>query len=368
MPVLDFDRARELAKEHSTPLLVVSQEKLRQNVADLQAALPKVRLYYAIKANPEPDVLRILANEGVSFDVSSPGEIERVARLGVPSDAMLYTKPINKESELTFAQQAGIRWFVIDNVEEIGKLARCAPGANVLARVKTSNRDVVVDLSYKFGARPAEAVPLVEQAHRAGLRPRGLSFHVGSQCTNPYAYVETIVTCRTVFNHAAALAIDMDTLDIGGGFPVSYLEPVMPVEQFCEPIVQALERYFGRYRIVAEPGRFIVGDAATLVTQVIGKSVRDQISWYYIDDGLYGSFSGKLYDHCDYPLTTEREGKKELCVIAGPTCDSFDVVYQNRALPPLEIGDLLLVDGMGAYTNASATPFNGLPPTKVLVI
>src|SRR5262249_218845 len=201
-----------------------------------------------------------------------------------------------------------------------------------------------------------------------GRVARGLSLHAGSQCTNPYACVEPITSCRTIFNQAPSLAIAMDTLDCGGGFPASSLEPVMPVEQFAEPISAALRQYFGRYRLLAEPGRFIVGDAVTLVVQVVGRCVRDEIKWYYIDDGLYGSFSGKLYDHCDYPIAVEKEGRKELCVIAGPTCDSFDVVYQNRALPDLDVGDLILFDGMGAYTNASATHFNGLPQARLAVV
>ena len=368
MPIVDFEQARELTKFHGTPLLATSGEKLRSNIADLRSSLPGVILHYAIKANPDPAILKILAEETLSFDVSSTGEIDLVTAQGIGPDRLLYTKPINKDAELTEAYGAGLRWFVVDNVEEVAKVARCAPGANVLARIRVSTKDAVVDLSYKFGARPKDALQLIEQSEAVGLRVRGLSFHVGSQCTNPYSFVETIVTCRTIFNHASALGIGMDTLDVGGGFPVSYLEPVMPIEQFCEPINHALERYFDGYRVIAEPGRFIVGDAVTLIAQVIGKSIRDQITWYYIDDGLYGSFSGKLYDHCDYPITVEREDRRQLCVIAGPTCDSFDVVYSNRALPELVIGDLMLVDGMGAYTNASASDFNGLGRAKVVVL
>jgi ornithine decarboxylase len=368
VPVVDFATARQLARELGTPLLVLSEEKLRANVADLQGSLPGVRLNYAVKANPHPEVLKILLDERLGFDVSSPDEIRRVLDLGAAPEDLLYTKPVNKESELDFAHRAGVRWFVVDNGEEVAKLARLAPESNVLVRLKVSTRDAVVDLSYKFGARPAEALQLVQKINQEGLAVRGLSFHVGSQCTNPYSYVESILTCRTIFNHASSLGITMDTLDIGGGFPVSYLEPVMPVEQFAEPIAAALRQYFGSYRLVAEPGRFLVGDAVTLVAQVIGRSVRDEIKWYYIDDGLYGSLSGKLYDHCDYPITVEKEGRRELCVIAGPTCDSFDVVYSNRALPDLAIGDLLLFDGMGAYTNASATHFNGLPPARLVVV
>lgn len=368
MGFLTFDVARELAKAHGTPLLVLSQEKLRCNIADLRSCLPQVRFHYAVKANPHNAIVRLVHQEGLGFDVSSPGEISRVLSLGVSQEDLLYTKPVNKESELRYARDAGVTWFVIDNPFEVDKLSRCAPGSNILVRLRVSTKDAVVDLSYKFGAAPNEALHLIQKVHNAGLSIRGLSFHVGSQCTNPYSFVETIATCRVIFNQAAANGLLLDTLDIGGGFPVTYLEPVAPIEQFCDPIAAALDRYFGTYQIIAEPGRFLVGDAVTLIVQVIGKSIRAGIKWYYVDDGLYGSFSGKLYDKCDYPVVAEQDDKKELCVLAGPTCDSFDVLYANRALPELDIGDILLVDGMGAYTNASASDFNCLPKAEVVVI
>ena len=160
--------------------------------------------------------------------------------------------------------------------------------------------------------------------------------------------------------------IILDTLDIGGGFPVSYVETVMPIDRFCEPIAEALEKYFDQCRVIAEPGRFLVASAVWLITQVVGKSRRGGIPWYYIDDGLYGSFSGRLFDKCDYTIQSERDGDRELCVIAGPTCDSFDVLYTDRALAPVEIGDLLIVPGMGAYTNASASTFNGFPVARLV--
>lgn len=366
--MIDFPTARRLAERHGTPLLVLSVDVVRGNLTDLRTSLPGVGVHYAIKANPAAEVLEVLAGEGIDFDVSSIGEIDAVMRLGVGPEQMLYTKPVNKESELREAHRRGIRWFVVDNRHEILKVARCAPHSNVLVRLRVRTRDAVVDLSYKFGAPPADALGLIGEARAANLAVRGLSFHVGSQCTNPYTFVDTIITCRTIFNDVASTGPAMDTLDIGGGFPISYLTPVMPIEQFCDPIRHALERYFGSYRVIAEPGRFIVGDAVTLVTQVIGKSVRDDIAWYYVDDGLYGSFSGRLYDHCDYAITVDRQGPRHISVIAGPTCDSFDVIYANRALPDLEIGDLLLVAGMGAYTNASATDFNGLPRATLTAV
>jgi ornithine decarboxylase len=363
---LSFELARKLAKRHGTPTLALSREKLATNFADLHKALPSVQLYYAIKANPHREILRLLRQAGSRFDVSSIEEIRMARRAGAPADELLYTKPINKPEELTFAHRAGLRWFVVDNEHEIAKLARAAPGANVLIRLRVSTKDAVVDLSYKFGAQADDVLQLVRAARAARLKPRGLSFHVGSQCTNPFAYADAIATCRKIFNLAASRKVLLDTLDIGGGFPVSYVEAVMPIDRFCEPIAEALEKYFEQCRVIAEPGRFLVANAVWLITQVVGKSRRGGVPWYYIDDGLYGSFSGRLFDKCDYTIQSEREGERELCVIAGPTCDSFDVLYTDRALPALDIGDLLIVPGMGAYTNASASTFNGFPVARLV--
>jgi ornithine decarboxylase len=364
--LLTFEHAKRLAQRHGTPLLALSRSVLRESYEALQKSLPNVAIYYAIKANPHREVLRLLRAAGSRFDVSSDEEIRLARRAGAGAEDLLYTKPINKPSELRFAYEAGLRWFVVDNEAEITKLAACAPGANVLVRLRVSTKDAVVDLSYKFGAQAEDILRLVQAARRAKLRPRGLSFHVGSQCTNPFAYADALGSCRQLFNLVASKRIILDTLDIGGGFPVSYVESVMPIDRFCEPIAEAIEKYFDQCRVIAEPGRFLVASAVWLITQVIGKSKRGGVPWYYIDDGLYGSFSGKVFDKCEYAIQSERGGDRELCVIAGPTCDSFDVLYTDRALPPAEIGDILIVPGMGAYTNASASTFNGFPLARLV--
>jgi len=364
--LLTFDHARKLAKRHGTPLLALSRSVLRESFHSLQTSLPNVSLYYAIKANPHAEVLRLLHAEGSHFDVSSIEEIRLAQGAGATPDHLLYTKPFNKPEELRFAFEAGLRWFVVENEAEVAKLASYAPGSNVLVRLRVSNKDAVVDLSYKFGAQSEDVLRLIQAARRAKLKPRGLSFHVGSQCTNPFAYADALASCRQLFNLAASKRIILDTLDIGGGFPVSYVESVMPIDRFCEPIAEAIEKYFDQIRVIAEPGRFLVANAVWLITQVIGKAKRGGVAWYYLDDGVYGSFSGKLFDHCEYAIQSERDGDRELCVIAGPTCDSFDVLYTDRALPPAEIGDLLIVPGMGAYTNASASTFNGFPLTRLV--
>jgi ornithine decarboxylase len=234
--------------------------------------------------------------------------------------------------------------------------------------VAISNPFCIVNLNYKFGADPQDAEALIDKATSLGFTVSGITFHVGSQSTNPYAYVDTILTCKRIYDLMAIKGVKMEMLDIGGGFPVKYIENIIPIRKFCEPINDALNNYFPETKVVAEPGRVICGDAAVLITRVIGKSCRNNVQWYYIDDGLYNSFSGKVYDHANYEVFSEKTDGLTRCVLAGPTCDSFDVIAQDILLPELEIGDLLLVPSMGAYTNVSATEFNMLDKARIITI
>jgi ornithine decarboxylase len=226
----------------------------------------------------------------------------------------------------------------------------------------------VVDLGAKFGAHVDEALSLVLQARAAGVNVRGIAFHVGSQSTDPGTYVAALKLVRRLFDDAAKIGVRLDTLDIGGGFPVVYRTSVPKLEDFCRVVSRGLSQMFpAGVRVIAEPGRCISGDSMTLVVRVIGRSVRNGIPWYFIDDGLYGAFSGKLFDHCDYELIPVKSGPIRECVVAGPTCDSIDIVSRDQMLPDLDIGDLLIVPGMGAYTKASATSFNGFQPPVTVV-
>ena len=255
---LTFDLARKLAKRHGTPTLALSRETLAANFDDLHKALPNVQLYYAIKANPHREILRLLRRAGSSFDVGSIEEIRMAGRAGASPHELLYTKPINKPEELRFAHATGLEWFVVDGEHEIAKLARCAPGANVLIRLRASTKDAVIDLSYKFGAQFDDILQLVQSAKEAKLCPRGIAFHVGSQCTNPFAYADALASCRKIFDLAASKKLILDTLDIGGGFPVSYVNTVMSIDRFCEPIAEALEKDFGQCRVIAEDRKSVV--------------------------------------------------------------------------------------------------------------
>jgi len=240
----------------------------------------------------------------------------------------------------------------------------------VLLRVSYRSPGAVSDLSRKFGCDPEQLLPLARRAHDLGITVRGLSFHVGSQAPDPGKHVEAIESCRRLLAAAAREKLGpCDTLDIGGGFPIDYSQRAPEIGYFCAPIRAALAELPKRVRVIAEPGRYIAGPAAIGVASVMGRARRENRWWYYLDDGLYGSFSGQLFDHAHYPLESLRNrGKREPSVLAGPTCDSIDVIAENLTLPQLEVGDLIVGRAMGAYTWASASEFNFFPRATVVSV
>lgn len=365
---MNHRKALALARTHGTPVLLLSESRARESCRTLTRSLPGVTLYYAVKANPHPELLRIVRDEGCCFDVCTNGEIDLVREQGVDGQQCIHTHPVKRDGDIRYALDFGISTFVADNAWELDKLAPYRDRVKVLIRLSIQNPQCLVNLSHKFGVPPQDAMGLIRKALDKKVPVDGISFHIGSQNENVLKYVEALEYCRDICRMAALEGITLNTIDIGGGFPVDYTTPVLPVARFCEPINEYLERYFANYRILAEPGRYLSGPSMTLVARVIGKTIRDGVRWYFIDDGLYGSFSGKVFDHAEYPMHVPRKGKRHLSTIAGPTCDSFDVVYENVGLPELHIGDVLLFGAMGAYTNASATTFNGMPPADIVLV
>lgn len=361
---------RGLAARFGSPLLVVDCEQVRRQYHSLRAALPGVDLHYALKPLPHAAVVACLRDEGAFFDLATTGEVELVKAQGIPAERCIHTHPIKRDSDIRDALRYGVKTFVVDNPDEIRKFGRYRKRAELLIRVSFRSPDAVVDLSRKFGCEPGAVLGLIEQARRMGIRVRGLSFHVGSQATEPTKYVEAIRACTNLIAEALLAGLpSLDILDIGGGFPVAYNEAVTPIDQFCAPIREALSKLPSHIRVIAEPGRFIAAPAAIAISSVMGKAKRDGRWWYYLDDGLYGSYSGQLFDHARYPVATLRqEGELFPSVLAGPTCDSIDVIDDNIQLPELEVGDLIVGRMMGAYTWASATDFNFFKRAKVVVM
>ena len=368
---------RQLAKEHGTPLVVVDHEVLRRNYATFKRYLPRVQAYYAVKANPDPEIVRTLFAEGASFDVASMPEFMIVYRniKHLPAkarqqwiwDKIIYanpTKPTDTLEELN--QYKPLVTF--DNREEIHKIKQHAPNAGLALRLKVPNTGAMVELSSKFGASPGEAVDLILEADRVGLTVEGISFHVGSQTTNFDNYVQALSLTANVFQEARDRGYTkMNLLDIGGGFPAPYDATVRPFPELAKVINTELDRLFPKeIQVLAEPGRFLAAVCGTSVAAVIGKAVRDGKTSYYINDGVYHTYSGVIFDHCKYPVHAFKKGPTSICSVFGPTCDALDVVSMAENLPELERGDLVYSVNIGAYSHASATYFNGFPPAKVV--
>ena len=361
---------RGLAARFGSPLLVVDCEQVRNQYRSLKAALPGVDLHYALKPLPHAAVVACLRDEGAFFDLATTGEVELVKDQGIAPERCIHTHPIKRDSDIRDALRFGVTTFVADNPDEVRKFARYRKRAELLLRVSFRSPNAVVDLSRKFGCEPGAVLGLIEQARRLGIRVRGLSFHVGSQATAPTKYVEAIESCTNLIGEALLAGLpSLDILDIGGGYPVSYGEEMMPIDEFCRPIRAALAKLPAHVRVIAEPGRYIAAPAAIAVSSVMGKAKRDGRWWYYLDDGVYGSYSGQMFDHAKYPVTALREGAELLpSVLAGPTCDSIDVIDDDILLPELQVGDLVVGRMMGAYTWASATDFNFFKRAKVVVM
>jgi ornithine decarboxylase len=365
-----------IAKEHGTPVVVIDHEILRRNYASFKKHLPKVQAYYAVKANPAPEIVRTLYRAGASFDVASLPEFmlvyENIRRLGAREqqdfiwDKIVYANPI-KPRETLEALDGYKPLVTYDNPSELEKIRKYAPHAGVVLRLRVPNTGSMVELSSKFGCDPGEAVELIEKAFRMGLVVEGLSFHVGSQCTNFDNFVQALNMSAAVMREAKGRGHEIKILDIGGGFPVPYNRYVRSFSALARKINTEIGRLFPRdIEILAEPGRFIVATAAASVARIIGKAVRDGKRCYYIDDSVYHTFSGIVFDHCRYHVKAFKKGQAEVCAVFGQTCDGMDAISLSEELPELEIGDLVYAENIGAYSNASATWFNGFPPAKVV--
>ena len=365
-----------VAKKHGTPVVVIDHDVIRQNFAAFRRHLPKVQCYYAVKANAEPAIVRTLYKAGASFDVASLPEFmlvyENIKHLPKKQqqdfiwDKIIYANP-TKPRETLEALDEYKPLVTFDNLTELQKIRKFAPHAGVVLRLRVPNTGSMVELSNKFGCDPGEAVDLIQAAFGMGLVVEGLSFHVGSQCTNFQNFVQALNMAAAVIQEARSRGHEIKILDIGGGFPAAYDQHVKPISVLAKKINAEIDRLFDKdIQILAEPGRFIVATAATSVAKIIGKARRDGKACYYINDSVYHTFSGIIFDHCQYHLKAFKGGRKEICAVFGQTCDGLDTISQSEELPALEVDDLVYSENIGAYSNASATWFNGFPPAKVV--
>jgi ornithine decarboxylase len=360
---------RRLVAEFGSPLLILDCARVRAQYRKLRKALPGVDLHYALKPLPHSAIVRSIIDEGGWLDLATSGEVQLVAGMKIDPARCIHTHPIKRDSDIRNALAYGVRVFVADNPDEVRKFRSYAGKAGLLLRVSFRSPGAVCDLSRKFGCDPEDALALARLAAELGVEVRGFSFHVGSQAADALKHVEAIEACVRLLAAARRERLGVfDTLDIGGGFPIEYAQRAPDIGRFCAPIRKALAKLPRRVRVIAEPGRYIAGPAAIGVATVMGRARREGHWWYYLDDGLYGSYSGQLYDHARYPVEALRAGPLLPAVLAGPTCDSIDVIAENMMLPELRAGDLIVGRAMGAYTVASASEFNFFPKATVVAV
>ncbi len=360
------------------PVLVMDLDVVRANYQAFRKSLPHSDVFYAVKANPAPEVLRALAHQGSNFDCASPAEIEQVLAVGVTPERVSYGNTIKKEGDIARAHSLGITLFAVDCAAEAEKIARAAPGAKVFCRLLVDNVGAEWPLSRKFGCEPSMAIDVLERAAALGLAPYGVSFHVGSQQPNTEAWDKALASVAGVFKALDAKGIRLSMVNMGGGFPTRYLKDVPAVEAYGRAIYGSLRRHFGqrRLRTIIEPGRGMVGDAGMIRSEVVlisTKSDAETTRWVYLDIGKFGGLAETMDESIRYPITSKRDGDATSpCIIAGPTCDSVDVLYEKNPYPlpvTLEIGDVLMIEAAGAYTSAySSVGFNGFDPLKTYCI
>jgi len=359
-----------VVRKYNTPLFLISKSKLLNQLKRFQTLLPRVKPFYAVKSNSHPFILKTFADAGTGFDVASIQEMKTLLEMGVSPDRMVFANTVKTPEALKFASSNKINLMTFDSEYELNKIAKYAPGTRVLVRIKVPNVGSMVELSLKFGAEPPDAIPFLIKAIRLGLKPVGVSFHVGSQNIHIENYLDALEIASIIFKDAQLKQIPLEMLDIGGGFPIKHFDYEKDLfAQTAGSINKELNRLFpDNVEIIAEPGRVLCGPAGILVMKVIGKSIRNNKHWYYLDDGVYGSLSGIIYDHCKYQYKVLKKGVTQITTLAGPTCDSFDIISTSEELPELDIGDIVYVENIGAYSWATATNFNGLPPAKVVII
>ena len=373
-------RIREFLKQRNEngPCLVVDLDVVRDNYQAFARALPDTKVYYAVKANPAPQILKLLVEFGCCFDVASVPETEAVLAAGATPDRISYGNTIKKESEIAAAAKLGVTLFAIDCEAEVEKIARAAPGSRVICRIHCDGSGSEWPLSRKFGCEPAYAADVLELAYKRGLAPYGISFHVGSQQHNVEAWDRALASAAAVFRACAERGITLSMVNLGGGFPARYVRKTPKLESYGKAIFRALRKHFGNAlpETIIEPGRGLVGNAGVIEAEVVliaKRSPEDEVRWVYLDIGKFHGLAETIDESIRYPIRTPRDRDETApCIIAGPTCDSVDVLYEKTPYPlpvSLAIGDKVLIEAAGAYTATySSVGFNGFPPLRQYVI
>ncbi|GHS97185.1 ornithine decarboxylase [Synergistales bacterium] len=372
-----FAAFKKFAQDKETPFLVTSLSVVANKYDELKKSMPYADVYYAVKANPTEEILKLLRDRGSYFDVASIYELDLILGLGVSPNRLSYGNTIKKARDIRYFYEKGVRLFVSDSESDVRKLAENAPGSDIFFRILADGLGADWPLSRKFGAQPDVIFENILLAKELGLNPRGVSFHVGSQQMDITQWRSALKTCREIFDAAKARGITLDLLNMGGGFPAHYMHAIKDTYVYAAEITDFIREFFGEQfpHIIIEPGRYMSGDAGILVTEIVmlsSKELESGIPWVYVDAGKFGGLIETLDECIRYPIYSEREGEANDYVIAGPTCDSFDVLYEKipyRLPSNMEEGDRLYFLTAGAYTQTYCSIFfNGFPPLRSYVI
>ncbi|MGA8005921.1 MAG: type III PLP-dependent enzyme [Burkholderiales bacterium] len=365
---LDFETVRQAArKKYTRPFLILDTAIVREKARRFRAAMSRVRPHYAVKANPDPRVLKVLVEEGAGFEIASIAELDLLLSLGVPAAEVFYSNPVKSRDSIAYAAGKGVEWFVLDSVDELRRVHSVKADAKLYLRVATPNIGSDWPLSGKFGAGAAETREIIATAAKLGVDLAGVTFHVGSQCRNPENWRVGMEKARAVFDAMAKAGLKPRLLDIGGGFPVRHVRPIPSIEVIGNVVNEALKAFPAEVKVIAEPGRYLVSDAGYFVCRVLGTASRGSKRWLHLDAGLFGGII-ETTEGLKYRIRTDRSGPDVTWNVAGPTCDSVDVILRDEPLPSdLQEGDFFYLRNAGAYTTAYASEFNGFPLPEVRV-
>ena len=365
---LDFEIVRRAAREKYTrPFLILDTGIVRDKARRFRASMPRVRPHYAVKANPDRRVLKVLAQEGVGFEIASTDELDILISLGVSAAEVFYSNPVKSRDAIAYAAGKGVEWFVVDSLDESRRVFEVKPDAKQYLRIATPNIGSDWPLSGKFGAGVADAREIIAAAAKMGADLAGVTFHVGSQCRNPANWRVGMEKARAVFDAMLKAGLKPRLLDIGGGFPVRHVKPIPSIEVIGEVVNEALKAFPEAVRVIAEPGRYMVSDAGYFVCRVLGTAMRAGKRWMHWDAGVFGGVI-ETTEGLKYRIRTDRSGHDIPWNVGGPTCDSVDVVLRDEPLPSdLQEGDFIYLRNAGAYTTAYASRFNGFPLPEVRI-
>lgn len=355
------------ADKYTGPILVMSENRLRTNVRDFMAAMPRVRPHFAVKANPNAEILRIFKEEGTYFEIASIAELDAMIELGVDIQTVFYSNPIKSPAAIKHAAAHGVVWFAVDTPEEIIKIATIKQDAKLYLRIEVSNEGSAWPLAGKFGASPKGVDASIEVAKKSGIQIAGVTFHVGSQCTNVNNWVEGIRSAKRIFEKLRDSGFSPEILNLGGGYPLQFTGDEPTIDEIALEINQELLSIPDSIQVMAEPGRYFVGSAGCLISQVVGLATREDQRWLYLDTGVYGGLM-ELAEGFPSIMVSQRTGEPEVWTMAGPTCDSIDVLGKFSLPLNTEVDDLIFIPNLGAYCTPCASTFNGFPAPRMTMV